>query len=400
MLRYASQFNLVVVDVTKQPGGTTYYFGGVHVPEARVVDEFRAFVGVMRRDLVRLTNEVTALSHSDFDRALDQINLAEYLNGQNASGVDAGPIARAAISEAYIAEYGLEPSEQSCLNFLLFIHADRRSKFTPFGVFSDERYHIVDGNDRIVEGLTQSLARPVALGMRLTAVRKTGAGAVELTFDSAGGPVTRVHDIVVLTIPFTVLSGVQLHANLGLSQEKRDAIAMLGYGDNAKMMVGFDSRPWAAQGSNGSSYSDLEDHQATWETNPTGATARRAILTDYSGGQRGASLDPANVQAEAERFLLDLNLVFPGARAAASGTVGTYTAHLEHWPSNPLTLSSYTCYRPGQFTTIAGLEGQPAGNLFFAGEHTNSFYDWQGFMEGAALSGIDAATAILKTRRG
>jgi monoamine oxidase len=37
-------------------------------------------------------------------------------------------------------------------------------------------------------------------------------------------------------------------------------------------------------------------------------------------------------------------------------------------------------------------------NLYFAGEHANSFYDFQGFMEGAALSGIDAATAILRNR--
>ena len=69
--------------------------------------------------------------------------------------------------------------------------------------------------------------------------------------------------------------------------------------------------------------------------------------------------------------------------------------HLEHWPSSPLTKGSYTCYRPGQFTTMAGLEGVPVNNLFFAGEHTNSFYEWQGFMEGAALSGIAAARSIL-----
>jgi monoamine oxidase len=56
---------------------------------------------------------------------------------------------------------------------------------------------------------------------------------------------------------------------------------------------------------------------------------------------------------------------------------------------------SYTCYRPGQFTTIAGNEGKPVGNLYFAGEHADSFYSWQGFMEGAALSGLAAAAQIL-----
>jgi monoamine oxidase len=47
-------------------------------------------------------------------------------------------------------------------------------------------------------------------------------------------------------------------------------------------------------------------------------------------------------------------------------------------------------------TTIAGHEGTSVGNVHFAGEHANSFYEWQGFMEGAALSGIDVAERILK----
>jgi monoamine oxidase len=90
----------------------------------------------------------------------------------------------------------------------------------------------------------------------------------------------------------------------------------------------------------------------------------------------------------------------PRAKASAfSGAAARlgngFLAHLEHWPSNPLTLPSFTCYTPGQFTTIAGNEATPAGNLFFAGEHANSFYELQGFMEGAALSGIASASAIL-----
>jgi len=103
------------------------------------------------------------------------------------------------------------------------------------------------------------------------------------------------------------------------------------------------------------------------------------------------------VQVEAALFLNDLNVVYPGALAAARrNDEDELVAHLEPWPSNPLTRGSYTCYRPGQFTTIAGHEGTSVGNLHFAGEHTNSFYEWQGFMEGAALSGIDVAERILK----
>ena len=43
--------------------------------------------------------------------------------------------------------------------------------------------------------------------------------------------------------------------------------------------------------------------------------------------------------------------------------------------------------------------GQAGRQLYFAGEHANSFYEWQGFMEGAARSGIDAAEAIFKVSK-
>jgi monoamine oxidase len=329
-----------------------------------------------------------------------------FATGQPASSLDVG-IVGAGIAGLACADTlasgggsatGLEPDQQSCLNFLLFIHADRRSKFTPFEVFSDERYHLVDGNDRIVEGLTRALLRPVESNMMLTAVRQTSGGRLELTFETHGRVVSRIHDAVVLAIPFTTLRDVDLDLNLDLSPEKRAAIDLLGYGTNAKMMVGFESQAWIAHGGNGSSYSDLANHQATWETNAQRATSTRAVLTDYSGGNRGASLNPGATQLEADLFLADLDLVFPGAQAAARRTKGNVVAHLEHWPSNPLTRGSYTCYLPGQFTTIAGLEGMPGHNLYFAGEHANSFYEWQGFMEGAALSGIDVAMAILRPR--
>jgi monoamine oxidase len=397
MLRYAKRFNLALEDVSKEPGDVFYHLGGQLIPESTVVDEFREFVEVMHVDLRRLSNEPTAINHTDADVTLDRTSLSAYLDGANGARRAAGSIANAAIRAAYIAEYGLEPEQQSCLNFLGFIHADRRSKFTPFGVFSDERYHVLDGNDRIVSGLAQALPRPVELGMKLCAVRETASGRVELTFDTPAGVVSCTHDAVVLAIPFTTLRSVQLDIDLDRVPGKRAAIDHLGYGTNAKMMVGFNRRPWIDQGGNGTAYADLAKLVCVWETNPARATSGRGVLTDYSGGSRGSALNPGAVQLEASQFLADLNFIFPGAHAAARRVKGDVVAHLEHWPSNPLAKGSYTCYMPGQFTTIAGLEGLPVGNVFFAGEHANSFYDWQGFMEGAALSGVDAAAAILQS---
>lgn len=394
MLGYAQEFNLTREDVSKVPGEVFYFFNGQIFPESRVVDEYRAFVPAMRDDLHLISGEPTADNHSDADVALDRTNLLEYLESR-----DAGPVIKAAVIAAYMAEYGLEPEEQSCLNFLLFIHADRRSKFRPFGVFSDERWHLIGGNEQIPAGLARPLAGRIQLRKRLVRVRKTAAGRIELTFAEGSRTTTVAHDQVVLALPFTTLREVELHASLMLPSSKLDGIRRLGYGMNAKMMLGFVGAFWHTIGSNGASYSDLPNHQTTWETNPSRATERDAILTDYASGNRGRRLDPSRTQVEAQRFVNDLDRVFPGAIVTAKRNgSGRLLAHLEHWPSNPLMKGSYTCYLPGQFTTIAGNEGKSVGNLHFAGEHANSFYEWQGFMEGAVLSGLDAAAAVTSPR--
>jgi monoamine oxidase len=397
MRGYANAFDLPLEDVGKAPGEVFYFVNGQLHDEAEVVAEFRAFVPAMHADLRRL-GQPTAESFSEDDRQLDVTSLAEYLDTRGAS-----PLIRDVVDVAYTTEYGLEIEQQSCVNFLLFIHADRRSKFHPFGVFSDERFHVVDGNQRIADGLAGQLPGQIHYEHTLVAARRQSDGRICLTFDPGGPTCESAWDAVVLAIPFSTLRAVALDTSLDLPPAKRLAIDQFAYGTNSKMMIGFQGRPWfTLHGSDGSSFSDLPNHQNTWETNPARATATSAILTDYSGGTRGASLDPAGVPAEAARFLADLEKVYPGASAfvARDGQGGPLRVHLENWLLNPLFLGSYTCNQPGYFTTIAGHEAPSVGNLFFAGEHTSSFYEQQGFMEGAVLSGQRAAKEVYRLLRG
>ena len=389
MIGYAKRFRLTLEDYEKQPGEVFYHFDNAAWPEATIVNEYRAFVGTMRADLQTLSAEPTADAHTDADKRLDQMSLAEYLHTRGA-----GAAISQAIEAAYLAEYGRAISEQSALNFLFFIHADKRSRFTPFGVFSDERYHVLEGNDRITHGLASALPTPVRYGHTLRRATRTADGRIALTLGVDRRSTTETFDYVILATPFSVLRDVDL-TGLNLPAWKRHAINTLGYGTNAKMMVGFDGPYWRTLGCSGTSYSDRTNHQATWETNWTRATTQRAVLTDYASGARGARLDPGRLQTEVARFLTDLDVVLPGARAYASRAGNGYRAHLESWPSNPLSKGSYTCYLPGQFTSVAGIEGKRVGNVLFAGEHANSFYEWQGFMEGACLSGLAAASEVL-----
>ena len=399
LLGYAERFGLVLEDDHDQPGEIVYHFLGQRYSEGQIMAEFRDFLSIARGDLNRLSPKVSAFSHTPDDVALDRTDLLSYLDGRNGAGIPAGPVAKAAVIAAYEAEYGLAAADQSCLNFLLFIHSEPRSTLTPFSVFSDERYHLADGNDRIVEGLTREVAGQISYESRLVRVRRLSDGRIELTLQTGGRTTIKTHDVTVLAVPFTVLREVELDASLAIPLNQLTAIRTLGYGTNAKLMIGFSCRPWRAVGSNGTAYADLRNVQTAWETNPSRGTETRGVLIDYSSGARGAGLNPHAVQSDVRRFLSDLNVIYPGILDAATIVQGQYLAHLEHWPSNPLMKGSYTCYRPGQFTTMAGLEGVPVGNVLFAGEHANSFYEWQGFMEGAALSGIAAAQSILSTAK-
>lgn len=389
MKAYAVEFGLSLYDIGKDPGEVFYRVGGVTYPESRIVDEYRVLVAAMRDDL-RTVGSPTAASFTATEAALDRLSLREYLRTRNAP-----PIIRAVIDVAYTIEYGLDADQQSCLAFLLFIHADRRSKFAPWGVFSDERYHVIGGNQQIAQGLTDRLPGQIQYGRQLTKVAKLSDGRIQLTLVEGSSSRVVTHDAVVIAIPFSVLRDVTLDPSLNLPATKLRAINEFRMGTNAKMMIGFSSRPWIEQGGNGAAYSDMTNHQTNWETDAINATATRGILTDYSGGARGASLDPAKVQTHAAAFLTDLDKIYPGANAAATrDKKGNVLVHLEAWPRNPLSKGSYSANHLGYFTTIADQEAVPVGNLFFAGEHTSSFYEWQGFMEGAALSGLRAAGEV------
>jgi monoamine oxidase len=415
MLGYANEFNLLREDLGKAPGEKHFFFRGQRYSEAEVVDEYRQLVPRMRADLQAISGAPSFFSHTPADVALDHLSLEEYLATRGA-GL---PLIQGVLAQAYIAEYGLEPAEQSCLNMLLFLHLDNTSKFREYGVFSDERYHLVGGNDAIPDGIRARLPGPVNTGSELTKLARNASGTFELYFRGASAP--ELADSVVLTLPFSVLRRVTLDPSLGLSADKLRAINELGYGANVKTMVGFDGRPWVEQGGSGLVYADLPNLQTTWETNYSKAGAL-AVLTDYAGGSRGRALQDGPLpdgsplscnschngpggfldikesvlQGEAEAFLADLDRVYPGAKDRATLVNGKYRVRRGHWVSQRYSRGSYTAYQPGQFTGLAGLEGQSAGALKFAGEHANSFYEWQGFMEGACLSGIAAADELVR----
>ena len=410
MRRLAREFGLALEDRVTLKGDSFFYHGGALRKESELVDEFRQLLRRIKLDADSL-DQPTAEKHTAAERELDLTDLATYLD-RHAHDL---PLARGMLNVAYTIEFGLETPQLSALNLLSMVEFEPSDTFKPFGA-SDERFRVVQGNDQIAKKLAERANASLQTGAELERLRRNASGKFELYFKNAATP--EIADAVVMTIPFSVLRNVVLEDNLDLSKQKRRAIAELRYGNNAKTMIAFEGRPWATEfRNNGETYADLPNVQNVWETNWT-ARGRYGVLTDFAGGDRGRRLQlgvdaqplnckechaspgipkeyPAPVQSQADEFLNDFDKIMPGTKAKAAKKDGHYLVVRGHWLPQRTSLGSYTANHPGYFTTIAGLEAQSAGLLKFAGEHTSSFYEAQGFMEGACASGIAAATELL-----
>jgi monoamine oxidase len=378
----AEEFRIQIDDraAFASPGqaGEFWYVEGAVVSEEEVTRQFAEVAGTFAEQAARGEED------DAFFEEIDTMGLDAWL--ATYVPVDAYPALHKVLAVAYRGEFGLELDEQSAWNLIYLIDYENPEPFHIFGD-SDERYHTHLGNDTFTTALEGALAEGVLVkGHALTALADAEGGYALTLRNADGSTVTATAEHVVLALPFTVLREVDLAA-VTLSDEKREIIAEIGYGTNAKVMVGFDSRPWnTLHNANGSMTTDLPVQQ-TWDAS-VGQDGESGILTNFLGGDQGLACGEGTAEAWAEAVTVPgVDEVWPGSAAAYTGT-----AVRMHWPTAPWAKGSYTCYKPGQWAFWAR-EGVREGNVHFCGEHTS--LDFQGWMEGGAETGALAAAEIL-----
>ena len=255
---------------------------------------------------------------------------------------------------AYTIEYGRDAEEQSSLNLIAFLKADTTAGFKLFGD-SDEAKRIKGGSSSLPNALVRALEGKVRInkGHRLVKIAQVGSN-MTLSFATEGSSNSVKFTRVVCTLPFTMLREVDGVKALALGQKKQEAIAQLGYGNNAKVMYGFTERWWRNPAvklpapSNGSIFTDLP-LQCTWESS-RGQAGESGILTNFLGG---AGAKPFSTE-RFDKFREELNRVFPGIAGKFDGQRA-----LMNWPEYKFTRGSYTCPLVGQYTTLLKVTGEP-----------------------------------------
>jgi monoamine oxidase len=286
-------------------------------------------------------------------------------------------------TEQYMAEeYGLDVGRLSAISML--------TAFGPFGVESDERFHVHGGNDQLAWGMAERLPRgTLQFDRPLSSLRRAGSSYV-LRFTEA--PTAAGADVVVFCLPFTALRRVDL-SGVGLGARKRRCIEELGMGTNAKLLLQFRRHLSHYDRWNGEFY---DEHVDTWRSS-TDERGRPGLLTVYSGGsygaaQRGPTPHGPAPHGRVRGALGRIIEAVPGVAAAYNGE-----GWLDHWASDPWTHGSYAAFEPGQYTRYWGFAGLPEGRLLFGGEHTS--LSAQGYLEGAVRSGercAAEATALIR----
>jgi monoamine oxidase len=383
MLQLCKEFGLPLLDTRTRSESLyardSFFMDGRFYSEEEVIAAFQPYAARIAADIRSLPNMMTYDNYDATTLRFDSMSITSYLNSIGMTG-----FIRKGIETAYVTEYGLEADVQSSINFLFLFSANTANGFDIFGT-SDERYKIEGGNQSLPNAMYEQVKDRVFLEHQLVRIKQLATGYA-LYFKN-GNTTSMVNaDIIVSTIPFSVLRDVELAVDL--PTWKLNAIRNLNYGNNSKLLLGFNSRVWRKYQYSGYVFTDKEI-QTGWD-NSWAQSGNNGGFTVYGGGNAGVALGTGTAESQSVRFLDQLEKMWKGCRNAFNGN-----AKRMHWPEYPYTKGSYACYTIGQYTSIRGAEIKPVGNFHFAGEHCSA--NFQGFMNGAAETGRMAANSILKS---
>ncbi len=232
------------------------------------------------------------------------------------------------------------------------------------------------GNSRLTDELVRAIgedafrynAQVEEITQRKGTVR-VKAGGTEYTGDAC-----------ICTVPARALLSIRFDPALPAAQ--MEAARGLQYARIIKSSVLYEERFWKDE--DFSLVSDVTSHYYFHSTK--GQPGTRGIFTSYAIGEKADVLAAQNENRRMAIVAGDLVPLDERAPSLARG-IASYA-----WQRDRHTGGAYALYRPGQWYGLRPVLARPHGKVVFAGEH---LAEWQGFMEGAVVTGEEAAAHFL-----
>lgn len=355
------------------------YFEGKYRTEKDLIEALLPFAERLTKDVESLPEELH-YKNAHLLKTLDSLSVLDYLKE---IGVD-GWLLRF-FDVAVNSEYAMECSEQSAINllYMLAMPIEQSSHYDVFGDYH-EVYKFKNGSDTFTNSLYKKIEENVVFKHTLVAITKSNE-LYKLRFETPTGHSEITSEYIVLTIPFAVLKSVKL--NFKFPERKQRAIEEVGYGNGAKLILGFNKRTWRKKNQQGYAFTDVLN-SALWDSSQA-INTEAGSLTFIGGGNAANEFENNNTQDLAKKWINVAEKVFPGVTEDFNQQSMKFC-----WSQQPFAKGSYTSYRVGQWSTFSGVEVEPYENIYFAGEHCSIIH--QGFMNGAAQTGRLAAENIYK----
>ena len=304
-------------------------------------------------------------------RHLDRQSAADWLRA-----LDVHPLARNYFIQHIRSEYTTEPERFSLLDLA-------RNAAMYYGTLERQpNWRVIGGNDLIPRALADALP-DVRLNSVVVSINALNDGVI-VAHKTGNSYRTIFSAFVILAVPLTTARLIKFNPPLPAAHQRM--VDEVSYGAVTKVMIQYRRRFWNDKGWNGRLATDAPIVY-TWHAT-SHIDSEDGIITVYTGGGPAAKLAALPDEERIRLVVAEVEKVFPG-----SSDLIEHTATVA-WPNEPFTRGSYMALAPGEVTAHWRTLFEPAGRLFFAGEHATAY---QGYMEGAVESGQRAAATIISS---
>lgn len=233
----------------------------------------------------------------------------------------------------------------------------------------------VGGNTRFIEALAGKLAGDIQINKVVTSIKSDNGATIKC---EDGSRYQAKHCIC--TIPFKVLRNIELNAPLNSVQ--KDAIDNLNYTAITQVHYEVSDDSWLEDGLPANIWTNGLAGRV-FASKGKDNTVKH--LVSWVNGDQAKELDKLTDVQGIQQVTNYLTKNRPSLKNKIQ------PVYINSWGNNPFSGGAYSSFAPGQVTKFAGKMGEPAGNIYFAGEHINHEYSG---MESALVSGLEAVDKI------
>ena len=262
------------------------------------------------------------------------------------------------------------------------------SAYAAFAEYAESNEHnemdlkIKGGNSLLADAFADRIGRnKIMFGHKAVSVIQTENRVTVICETDDSSQQRFESDHVICAIPTFAVSRIKWDPPL--PSEKQEAIDALQYARILKVVVEFDEKFWRDE-----DFDMVTDLYGHYFYNATkGQVSSKGALTSYIVGDKA---DIMGRQDDAFRKQVIVDSLRP-----AFGDVSKFTTKQVsyYWGNDQYSKGSYALYGKGQWFTLMPVLKDRFRRVHFAGEH---LADWQGFMEGAIVSGEEAAEALIE----